>query len=99
MRVVLALLTLSLVAIAQESIGSVLLKVTDPSGAAVRSAVLLVAGVKSHFKTDALGQVSIVGLPAGAHRVDISKAGFETEVLVVEVPPASVLERSIMNWL
>ncbi len=95
MRVVLALLTLSLVAIAQESIGSVLLKVTDPSGAAVRSAVLLVAGVKSHFKTDALGQVSIVGLPAGAHRVEISKAGFETEVLVVEVPPASVLERSI----
>ncbi len=94
MRFVLAVLILSLFASAQGTNGEIQLKVTDPSGAAVRFAGVSVVGIR-RFETDAMGQLSILGLRAGTYRMEISKTGFETEALMLEVQPAGRVERNV----
>ena len=94
MSLVLVVLITGLFASAQETNGEIQLKVTDPSGGAARSAVVSIVGV-GRFETDAMGRVSMPGLRTGSYRIEISKAGFETEVLVLRVQPAGLLERSV----
>ena len=94
MRLVLAVLITSLFALAQVTNREIRLKVADSSGAAVRSADVNVVGV-GRFETDAMGGVSMLGLPKASYRIEISKAGFETEVLVLRVLQAGLLERTV----
>ena len=54
--------------------------VTDPSGAVIPHAVVLVAGpnFRQTISTDLRGAFTIAGLPAGEYRVRIQSAGFAT---------------------
>jgi outer membrane receptor protein involved in Fe transport len=83
--------------------GEIRVQVKDPSGAAMRAAGKLESVAKGapqqsaprSFQTDALGAYTLGNLPYGRYRLEISKDGFVTESLQVDVQSAAPISRTI----
>lgn len=65
--------------------GTVTVSVLDPTGAAVQGAKLQLQDTATNkiweAETGQVGSYSFVGLPAGAYKLTVTKAGFQTELL------------------
>lgn len=82
----------------QTTTGQIHLEVKDPSGAALVATGKLASvapGPTRTFQTDAQGTYSFDGLTLGPYRVEISKAGFATQSMVIEVPSAAPVLRTV----
>jgi outer membrane receptor protein involved in Fe transport len=79
---------------AQNPAGEIRLEVKDPSGAAVEASGKLegrTTAVNRTFGTDAQGVAGLDNLPLGRYRVEVSKTGFATQSLTVDISaPKSV---------
>jgi outer membrane receptor protein involved in Fe transport len=77
---------------AQPALGEIRIELKDPAGAAVDAAGLLQSLTSSYrhsFHTGESGSVTISGLPAGAYRLRIAKAGFVTHTALLEISPST----------
>ena len=86
----LAILCLCAAAFAQGDDGELRLKVTDPSGLGLKSAVELVSEVNEYrgsFTTDDAGRLVAKRLPGGIYRLQIQREGFTAISELVEVRP------------
>src|ERR1700722_49379 len=83
---------------AQQSTGEIRLEVRDPSGAPVVASGMLrnlAGGAERTFQTDALGTYRLPGLPYGRYRLEISKTGFATLVVPIDVQSSTPVLRSV----
>ena len=72
----------------QASAGQVLVEVKDPSGASMPASGKLVRLSNStvqEFRTDAQGLYTFEEVPNGRYRLEVSKPGFATQSLVLDV--------------
>jgi hypothetical protein len=78
-----------------QSTGEIRLQVKDPSGAALPASGHVVGpAIDRAFRTDAQGAFSLGGLAFGRYRLEISRSGFATRSITVDVnSPAPVSER------
>ncbi len=80
---------------AQAPSGEVHVEVKDPSGAPVEASGKL-AGIAAkstiRFLTDTRGVYTIMGLPYGRYRLEISKNGFATQSIVIDVQSATIFK-------
>lgn len=93
------LLTLSGGLAAQTPTGELRLEVRDSSGAAVEAAGKLVSlngGGNCAFQTDTRGAYTFTNLDLGRYRIEVSKIGFATQSIVIEVRSATAVARTIM---
>src|ERR1700723_2808457 len=77
--------------------GEVRVQVKDSSGTAMEASgkfVNLGTGVERSFQTDPLGTFTLGGLPFGRYRLELSKAGFATQSVVIEVQSATPIART-----
>lgn len=82
---------------AQPSTGEIRLQIKDPSGAPMQASGKLesiAAGVAREFETDAQGMIVLGGLPFSRYRLQITKSGFITNSVVIEVQSATPVNRS-----
>ncbi len=78
--------------------GEIRVQVKDPSGAAMQAAGRLQSlppGVQRSFQTDALGTYTLGNLPYGRYRLEISKNGFITQSVQVDVKSAAPISRTL----
>jgi len=83
---------------AQTGTGELRLDVRDPSGAAVEASGKIVSmrsGAVKVFQTDATGAYTFRSLTFGRYRLEITKAGFAIQTVLVDVPSATPLSRTI----
>jgi outer membrane receptor protein involved in Fe transport len=83
---------------AQNPDGEIRVQVKDPSGAAMEASgklESLVPGVQRTFETDALGTYTISNLPYGRYRLEVSKTGFATQSVVIDVPSGRPISRTL----
>jgi len=83
---------------AQNPSGEIRVQVKDPSGAAMQASGKLVGsgpGVQRSFQTDALGTYTLGNLPYGRYRLEISKDGFVTQSLQIDVQSAAPIARAV----
>src|SRR4051812_32792227 len=83
LRILLGSIFLILVAsLAMAQTGSISGEVTDPTGAVVSGAAVLVTnaetGATNKFETNASGNYTVSNLPVGTYTVSFEKAGFKT---------------------
>jgi len=96
-------LTLTTVALAQETTGSISGTVTDPSGAAIKGATITLTNtdrghVERTISTDSRGFYTATSLPLGTYSVKIVDSGFKTELettLVLHVNDALTVNRAM----
>lgn len=84
---------------AQAPQGEIDLQVKDPSGAPMQATGRiegLRAGVARDFQTDAQGNASLSSLPLGRYRIQISKSGFTTQTVTIDLRSAAAITR-VMN--
>ena len=82
----------------QQPTGEIRLQVQDPSGAVVEAAVRLrspAAGLERTFQTDTQGSLSLPGLPFGRYSVEISKNGFATSSVEINVQTPSPVSQTV----
>ena len=73
---------------AQRPAGEIRIEVKDPSGAAVEASGRLqdlAGGMKRTFQTDLQGVYTFERLPYGRYRLEISKVGFATQSVLIDV--------------
>src|SRR5579872_2725613 len=95
---VLFLLCVATTVWAQARQGEIHLQIKDPSGAPMQASGTLASvegGVAREFQTDAQGMVVLGNLPFGRYRVQVSKSGFTTQSVAIEVHAATPVSRSI----
>lgn len=83
---------------AQTQKGEIQLQVRDASGAAMSATGRLEnsdAGINRRFHTDVQGRASLRNLPSGSYRVEISRAGFTTESLTIELSAGKTVSQTI----
>jgi outer membrane receptor protein involved in Fe transport len=83
---------------AQKPTGEIRLEVRDPSGAAVEALGRLrnlAGGVERTFQTDRQGMYKFPGLPYGRYRLEISKGGFATLVVRIDVRSSTPVSRTV----
>ncbi|MGA2113625.1 MAG: TonB-dependent receptor plug domain-containing protein, partial [Bryobacteraceae bacterium] len=83
---------------AQGPTGEIRLDVRDPSGAAVEAAGelrSLAGGAERIFQTDKQGAFKFSGLPYGRYRLEISKGGFATLVVRIDVRSSTPVSRTV----
>jgi outer membrane receptor protein involved in Fe transport len=83
---------------AQSPTGEIRLEVKDPSGnVAAASGKLrsLGAGVDRSFRTDARGVYTFRSLPYGRYRLQVSRSGFATQSVLIDVQSAAPISRTI----
>jgi hypothetical protein len=98
----LGLLLLALPSLAQSNAGELRLKITDPSGLALRTAVELVneaSEYRNTLFTDDTGLLVAKRLPFGIYRVRIRQAGFAEYSVSIAVQSAIPVEQSIQLGL
>ena len=81
------------------SSGQIQLSVTDPSGGAIQATGRIEnpsAKVSTEFLTDAEGHYTSQQLPMGHYRLEVSRAGFATRSLAVNVSSATPVTRTIV---
>src|SRR5580700_464164 len=84
---------------AQTPAGEIRLAVLDPSGAAMDASGKLVsvpAGLSRPFQTDARGAYNFVGLPYGHYRLEVSRAGFATQSVTIDVRSTTPVSRTVV---
>jgi hypothetical protein len=94
----LGILLLALPLMAQSNTGELRLKVTDPHGLGIKTAVELVSQANQYrnlLATDDAGMLVAKRLPFGMYRLQIEEPGFAVASLAVEVRSAIPVERSI----
>jgi outer membrane receptor protein involved in Fe transport len=94
----LALVGAAAVLRAQQSTGEVRLELKDPSGAAVIASgtlLNLAGGAERKFQTDARGTYTLPNLPYGRYRLEISKPGFATLVVQIDVQSSTPVLRTV----
>lgn len=82
----------------QRTAGEIHIEVKDPSGAAVAATGKLEnlsTGENSSFETDAQGMSALTGLADGRYRLELTKVGFATQSVVVDVKSGSPLTRAV----
>ncbi len=88
----------------QAPTGQIHVEVKDPSGAALEAAGKLTSlapaprslqGVQRSFQTDAQGTYTLEGLPFGRYRLEVSKAGFATQSVAIDVQSATPVSSTI----
>jgi outer membrane receptor protein involved in Fe transport len=87
------LLTLGAGFLHAQSKGDIHLDVKDPSGAAVEASGKLEnlrSGVSVSYQTDAQGGYTFSNLSAGRYRLEVTKSGFATQSVAIEVQSASI---------
>ncbi len=95
---VLILLLLSFSLIGQVPSGEIRLQVKDPSGAPMQASGKLesVTGRTARdFQTDPQGNVIFLNLPFGQYRLLVSKSGFTTQTIAIDVQSATPLTRTL----
>src|SRR6516162_6485765 len=73
---------------AQGLAGEIRLEVKDPSGAAMQASGRLeglTSSFRKDFDTDSAGKYTLPSLAAGNYRLTISRQGFGTQVVTVEI--------------
>ena len=78
--------------------GEIRIEVRDPSGAPVEASVKAAntdLGIARTLQTDSRGIALLTDLPAGAYRLEISRAGFTTQIILIEVRSAVQIQRTI----
>src|SRR5579883_2508862 len=84
---------------AQVPFGELHIEVKDPSGAAVQQASGslhdIASGADRRFETNSDGAYTFQRLPAGRYRLDVSKPGFSTQSLTLEIRSAAPVSRVI----
>jgi outer membrane receptor protein involved in Fe transport len=93
-----ALLSAALTLHAQRPQGEIRVQVKDPSGAVMEASgklESLPAGVQRSFQTDALGTYTFGNLPYGRYRLEISKNGFVTQSLQLDVQSVTPISRTV----
>ncbi len=83
---------------AQAPAGEIQLQVKDPSGAAVEASGSLrnqSTGVERTFQTDRQGTYKFPDLPYGRYRLELSRAGFATQVVSIDVRSAAPVLRTL----
>jgi len=97
-RTLAVLLSAALALRSQNPQGEIRLQVKDPSGAPMQAAGKVesrAAGVARDFQTDAEGAVVLGNLPFGRYRLQISKDGFATQSLQIDVRSAASISRTV----
>ncbi len=85
---------------AQAPLGEIRVQVEDPSGATMEaSGKIQGPALQSSFQTDAQGMFTFGGLPYGRYRLQISKAGFVTQSVSIDVRATAPISRTIMMAL
>ena len=78
--------------------GQIKIEVKDPSGAVVTASGKLESlgpGVHRNFQTDAQGTFTFEGLPFGRYRLEVSKAGFATQSMLIDVQSATPISQAV----
>ena len=94
----LGILLLACPLLAQSNRGELRLKVTDPHGLGVKTAIELICEVNEYrntLVTDEAGVVVARRLPFGLYRVQIAQAGFAAVSVPLEIRSAARLEHAI----
>jgi outer membrane receptor protein involved in Fe transport len=80
----------------QNSGGEIRLAVKDPSGAAMQASVHLAgSGGDRRFQTDAQGTYTFSNLPNGRYRLEVSKDGFTTQSMPIDVQSGTPVSRTV----
>jgi outer membrane receptor protein involved in Fe transport len=80
----------------QNSSGEVRLEVKDPSGAPMQALVHLAgSGGDRRFQTDAQGTYTFSNLPNGRYRLEITKDGFTTQSMLIDVQSGTPISRIV----
>jgi outer membrane receptor protein involved in Fe transport len=98
LRAAIALLLAALTLCSQIPQGEIHVQVRDPSGAVMQASGRLdnlASGMQHSFQTDAHGMYDLERLPFGHYRLEISKPGFATQSVVIEVRSGSAISRTI----
>src|ERR1700723_1111880 len=72
--------------------GEIRLQVKDPSGAPMQASGRLEStpgGVARDFQTDPQGNIVLGNLPFGQYRLQVSKSGFTTQTVAIDVQSAT----------
>ena len=83
---------------AQQPAGEIDLEVKDPSGAAMEASGRLknpAGGLDQSFQTNVQGTYRFSGLPYGRYRLEVSKSGFATQSVLIEVQSAAAVARIV----
>ncbi len=81
----------------QSATGQIHLEVKDPSGSAIEAGGrLLSSGSRDRsFKTDAQGVYTFSDLPPGRYRLEISRSGFATQSVVIDVQAGTPISSTV----
>ena len=80
----------------QNSSGEIRVEVKDPSGAAMQASVHLAgSGADRRFQTDAQGAYTFSNLSSGRYRLEVSKDGFTTQSMLIDVQSSTPLSRTV----
>ncbi len=93
-----ALLVATLTLGAQTPRGEIRVQVKDPSGAAMEASGTLenlTAGGQRSFQTNAQGTYTLDNLPYGRYRLEISRTGFVTQVVSIDVQSRRPISRLV----
>jgi outer membrane receptor protein involved in Fe transport len=93
-----ALLSVALALRGQSPEGVIRVQVKDPSGAAMAASgklESLALGIQRSFQTDAQGVYTFENLPYGRYRLEVSKAGFATESVLIDVQSQTPISRTV----
>lgn len=78
--------------------GKIHIQVKDPSGAAMQASgklESLAPGVQRNFQTDMRGRYTFGNLPYGRYRLEISRAGFANQSLMIDLQSATPISRTV----
>jgi hypothetical protein len=93
-----ALLFVCLAAHAQTPTGEIRLEVKDPAGMQMQAEGKLenpARALNRTFKTDPQGRFTFNNLPYGRYRLDVSRAGFSTQTVPLDIDSPTPLSRTI----
>jgi outer membrane receptor protein involved in Fe transport len=83
----------------QAPTGQIHLEVKDPSGAVLEASGKLVslapAGAQRSFQTDTQGTFTLENLPFGRYRLEVSKAGFAAQSVLIDVQSGTPISRTV----
>jgi outer membrane receptor protein involved in Fe transport len=85
--------------LAQSPTSQIRIEVTDPSGAAVEASGELqnvATGSEQNFQTDPRGTYTFANLPLGRYRLQVSKSGFATQTILLDLPSAVPVVRAVI---
>ncbi len=83
---------------AQRPAGEIRLEVKDPSGAAMQASGKLqdlASGVVRSFQTDTQGSYAFPSLPYARYRLEVSRSGFATQSLLIDVQSPAPIARTV----